>query len=180
MSDKQSDLPFLKKVADYDVFYQMKNLVRVLTSGVERVARRKFYSSGKWRFVERVRWWANYKDATPVIFGHYWRWWDPASHAKFSKGEPNLFDKDGPCGWQRNKAGRKVAFCIDYSVGKRFEERKRARTGPFESRLAALRWPEREIVFDQDGTEGGSRHCIERPGRASRRNPSVEGRRNRR
>ena len=141
--------PFLHSLADYDEYYQMSNPVRVVTSGVERVTRSPFYASGKWRFVERKRWWEDYREATPVVFGHYWRWWDPASHAKLSKGEPNLFDKDPPCGWHRNTEGREVAFCVDYSAGARFKERKQTRTGPFQGRLAALRWPEREVAFDQ-------------------------------
>ena len=142
--------PFLHNLADYDEYYQMSNPVRVVTSGVERVTRSPFYASGKWRFVERRRWWEDYRDATSVVFGHYWRWWNPASHAKLSKGEPNLFDKDPACGWHRNADGREVAFCIDYSAGARFKERKLSRKGPFHGRLAALRWPECEIVFDAE------------------------------
>ena len=140
--------PFLRKIAAYEEFYQMSNPVRVLTSGVERGAASHFYASGKWRFVERVRWWNDYRDSTPVVFGHYWRWWDPASHATLSKGEPNLFDTEPACGWHRNAEGREVAFCVDYSAGARFKERKLRRTGPFHGRLAALRWPECEVVFD--------------------------------
>jgi hypothetical protein len=145
--------PFLHNIAAYEEHYQMSNPVRVLTSGVERVTASHFYASGKWRFVERVRWWEGYYDTTPVIFGHYWRWWDPASHARFSKGEPDLFDKEPPCGWHRNAEGREVAFCIDYSAGARFKERKLGRTGRFYGRLAALRWPEQEVVFDHDAPQ---------------------------
>jgi hypothetical protein len=142
--------PFLYNIAAYEEHYQMSNPVRVLTSGVERVAKSQFHASGKWRFVERVRWWNDYHDATPVVFGHYWRWWDRASHAIYSKGEPNLFDEEPPCGWHRNTDGREVAFCIDYSAGARFKERKHGRTVKFHGRLAALRWPEQEVVFDHD------------------------------
>ena len=141
---------FLRAVAEYEEYYQMSNPVRVLTSGVERIARRPFFAGGKWRFVERVRWWESYRDDVPVVFGHYWRWWNAASHAQFSKGEPNLFDGDSPGGWHRNDAGREVAFCVDYSAGARFKERQQPRTGPFHGRLAALRWPERELIFDHD------------------------------
>jgi len=142
--------PFLRNIAAYEEYYQMSNPIRVLTSGVERVAKSHFYAGGKWRFVERVRWWKDYHHATPVIFGHYWRWWNPASHAIYSKGEPNLFDEEPSCGWQRNTEGREVAFCIDYSAGARFKERKLGRTEMFHGRLAALRWPERVVVFDHD------------------------------
>jgi hypothetical protein len=139
----------LHAVADYEEYHQMSNPVRVLTSGVERVAGQPFYAGGKWRYVERARWWEVYRDDVPVVFGHYWRWWNAASHAQFSKGEPNLFDQDSSSGWHRNDEGREVAFCVDYSAGARFKERNRPRTGPFHGRLAALRWPERDLVFDQ-------------------------------
>lgn len=93
---------------------------------------------------------AGYRDAVPVIFGHYWRWWDPKDHAELSKGEPNLFDGDTPDGWQKSEAGKTVGLCIDYSVGARFKERLREDRGRFAGRLAALRWPENELVFDRD------------------------------
>jgi hypothetical protein len=140
--------PFLTDVAAHDEYQQMSNPVRVLTSGIERVARSQFFAGGKWRFVERVRWWKEYRDAVPVVFGHYWRFWGPESHAKLSKGEPNLFEGEPACGWHKNAEGREVAFCVDYSAGARFKERKQGRTGAFHGRLAALRWPEREVVFD--------------------------------
>lgn len=47
--------------------------------------------------------------------------------------------------------GRGQAMCIDYSLGKRSKERRGKPTGfggPFTSRLAALRHPEMESVFD--------------------------------
>ena len=140
--------PFLTDVATYDEHHQISNPVRVLTSGIERVARSQFFAGGKWRFVERVKWWEEYLDAAPVVFGHYWRFWDPTSHPKLSKGEPNLFEGEAACGWHKNAEGREVAFCVDYSAGARYKERKQGGTGAFQGRLAALRWPEREVVFD--------------------------------
>ena len=142
--------PLFPGTAAYDEYYQMSNPIRVLTSGVERPTKRPFFVSGKWRFVERVKWWLEYADDAPVIFGHYWRWWDPASHLLFSKGEPQLFSDDDPCGWHRNSAGREVAFCVDDSAGARFKQRVEGSTTWFHGRLAALRWPEREVVFDED------------------------------
>jgi hypothetical protein len=41
------------------------------------------------------------------------------------------------------------AFCIDYGVGKRWTERKMGKVSGFKHKLAALRFPEREIVFDE-------------------------------
>ncbi|MGE0796784.1 MAG: metallophosphoesterase [Lautropia sp.] len=142
--------PLLPALAAYDEHRQMSNPVRIATSGVERVTARPFFAGGKWRFVERVPWWRDYDDPVPVVFGHYWRCWDPAGHAALSKGEPNLFEGDAPDGWQRNAAGAEVAICIDYSVGARFKERRTGRRAGFAGRLAALRWPERTLVFDAD------------------------------
>src|SRR5262249_19295118 len=68
--------PLLAAAAAYDEHQQMSNPLRVVTSGVERVTPMPFYASGKWRFVERVQWWRGYAHAAPVVFGHYWRWWD--------------------------------------------------------------------------------------------------------
>ena len=45
----------------------MGNPVRVLISGIERVGTEPFFSSGKWRFVERVKWWDEYEDDVPVV-----------------------------------------------------------------------------------------------------------------
>jgi hypothetical protein len=39
-------------------------------------------------------------------------------------------------------------FCVDYAVGGRYAERAQGRTAEFKCRLAAMRWPERELVFD--------------------------------
>jgi hypothetical protein len=44
-------------------------------------------------------------------------------------------------------------MCLDYSVGKRFKERSMLGfNGVFQTRLAALRWPERVLLFD-DGEQ---------------------------
>ncbi len=140
--------PPLRSIAAYDEHSQVTNPVRVATSGVERATEQPFLAAGKWRFVERQRWWHYYRDPVPVVFGHYWRWWDQAHHDELSKGEANLFKEDMSDGWQRNVDGTEVAFCIDYSVGSRFKQRKQGRSMGFAGRLGALRWPERELVFD--------------------------------
>jgi hypothetical protein len=132
-------------LGEYDEHYQMTNPVRVVTSGVERATDAPFFAAGKWRFVTRVPWWRAY-DGPPVLFGHYWRWWNNAAHAALSKGEPNLFEGEevGPAMAEDHRA-----FCVDFSVGARFKERSRGRTdGAFHGRLAAMRWPERELVYD--------------------------------
>lgn len=137
-------------IGEYDEHYQMTNPVRVVTSGVEREIATPFHAGGKWRFVTRVPWWETY-DGPPVLFGHYWRWWNGAAHAGLSKGEPNLFASDevGPAMAEHHRA-----FCLDFSVGARFKERHLGReNGPFHGRLAAMRWPERELVYDGEAAE---------------------------
>lgn len=148
LHDAAASPPPLQRIGAYDEFHQMSNPLRVVTSGVEKVTCRPFFAGGKWRFVERVPWWRAYDGRVPVVFGHYWRWWDARHQAELSKGEPNLFEGESAGGWQRNDAGREVALCIDYSVGARFKERLRGKQSGFAGRLAALRWPERELVFD--------------------------------
>jgi hypothetical protein len=39
-------------------------------------------------------------------------------------------------------------FCVDFAVGARYKERAGAARTKFECRLAAVRWPERALVFD--------------------------------
>ncbi len=150
LSDLEREPPFLEAIAAYDEYQQMSNPLKVITSGVERLTQSPFPAGGKWRFVERVPWWKSYRGRVPVVFGHYWRWWDPADQQELSKGEANLFKDGAPDAWQRNDDGVEVAICIDYSVGARFKQRKQQNVGGFAGRLAALQWPERVLKFDTD------------------------------
>ncbi len=142
----ENTVPFLHALARKDVVYQMGNPVRILASGVEQPTAAPFFSSGKWRMVERVAWWNEYRDETPVVIGHYWRWPIPVDRHAFGKAGTDLF-----AGTTVNQGlgPRSNVYCIDYSVGRRFQERLRG--GAFQTRLAALRWPERRLVFD-DGS----------------------------
>ncbi len=146
--DPNTAPPLLRAIGAYDEHYQMSNPLRVCTSGVERLTDEPFFAGGKWRFVDRIPWWPTYSDSVPVVFGHYWRLWNAAEYAALMKGLRNLFAGDAADAWQRNETGREVAICIDYSVGVRFKERLRGKRSAFAGRLAALRWPEREFVFD--------------------------------
>jgi hypothetical protein len=143
--EDETKKPVAAAIGPYDAFCQMSNPVRVVTSGVEQVARRPFFASGKWRYVDRVPWWRKYPGKVPVLFGHYWRWWHPSIHKTLSKGEPQLFTAN-PAG--RRMSRRDRAFCIDFSVGSRFKQRHLGHEPPYHGRLAAMRWPERELVFD--------------------------------
>ena len=137
--------PPLTAIGPYDEYCQMGNPIRVITSGVERLNQQPFFASGKWRYVDRVPWWREYEDDVPVLFGHYWRWWDPSVHTALSKGEPQLFHDDpvGPF-----MADDHRAFCVDFSVGGRYKQRLLNHEPPYHGRLAAMRWPERTLVYD--------------------------------
>ncbi len=147
--DRQNPVPLLEGIAITDELYQMRNPLRVLTSGLERRAERSFFASGKWRMVERIAWWRAYAEPVPVVMGHYWRWINAGGNAHYSHGELDLFRDDRPFDWLGPRAN---VYCIDYSVGARFREIHDGHLPGTFTRLAALRWPEREIV-----TENGER-----------------------
>jgi hypothetical protein len=145
LKKQAAPMPLLPGVAALDALYQDANPVRILTSGVEHIAQQPFFASGKWRMVNRVRWWNDYNDTTPVIIGHYWRWPTPAARSDHSRGEPDLFAEHASHHWF---GARRNVFCVDFAVGARYKERAVNRDATFECRLGAVRWPERELVFD--------------------------------
>ncbi len=138
--------PLLEAVGRSDALWQRGNPLRVLTSGLETLAERPYFAGGAWRMTDRVRWWDDYRDDVPVVFGHYWRWSDGSARAAYSKGEPDLFRGASAQSWL---GARSNAFCVDFSAGARYRERAEGRTGGWRSHLAALRWPERELVLDE-------------------------------
>lgn len=138
---RRSTVPLLPAVGELDERQQMGNPVRVATSGAERLASVPFWSAGKWRMVDRVPWWSEYDEAVPVIVGHYWRRLRPVGGSRHVSDKPNLFADLGPLEWM---GPRRNVFCVDYSVGARYEERKSGKTA-FDTRLMAMRWPEREL-----------------------------------
>jgi hypothetical protein len=118
--------------------------VKLLTSGPERRSAVPFLLNGKLRYEARVPWWSDYRAGPLVVFGHYWRTSLPGEEAT-----ERLFD-----GRARNEALGPAALCIDYSVGKRYRERLRPGfDGTFVTRLAALRLPERVLVYDEEEGE---------------------------
>ncbi|WP_026436830.1 metallophosphoesterase [Acidovorax sp. JHL-9] len=144
--------PFLQAHADNELLKAMLNPLKVLTSGVERQGTDPFVAGGKWRFVERMAWWDSYTDATPVVVGHYWR--RPVVAAPDTLGsltpeEAGLFGHIPPFAWHGQ---RHNVFCVDYSVGGRWRARQAGMPHDPQYRLAALRWPERTLLFE-DGTE---------------------------
>jgi hypothetical protein len=94
---------------------------------------------------DRLRWWDEYTEDTPVVVGHYWRAAIAGAPRESSGGKPDLFDGVAPDEWLGQ---RRNVFCVDFSVGARHRER-RSSPPTFHSRLAALRWPEAEVVFDR-------------------------------
>ena len=113
--------------SDRKLEHQNRNPVKVLTSGLERRAKEPFNASGKLRYEERVPWWEGYHDPQVCLFGHYW--------ATLSA-----------------QCGQGAAYCIDFSVGRRWKERRNGGP-PFTKKLAAFRLPEMVLVFD-DGVTG--------------------------
>lgn len=142
--DAELEVPMLDAVAHCDERRQMANPIRVVTSGIERKATRPFFTSGQWRFAERVRWWDEYVEDIPVVVGHYWRQYVPLDRAHLGKGDPDLFDGVHPLSWLGPR-GR--VFCVDYSAGGRYQERLTGQTGA-RTRLALLRWPEQVLVTE--------------------------------
>lgn len=145
LPNEQASVPLLPAIGRMDEHFQMNNPVRVLTSGIERLASKTFYASGKWRMVERVAWWHDYQDEAAVIFGHYWRWSGREAQQLYSRGEPDLFSGQDANRWLGPRGN---AFCVDFSAGVRYRERPLAPGARYLGRLAAVRWPERELVFD--------------------------------
>ncbi len=141
---------FLPAHAEYEQRKQMDNPLKVLTSGVEQQidypATKPFYAGGKWRFVERVAWWDVYNDDVPVVVGHYWRREDEiAEVGAMGKNNTDLFDAIHPYSWHGRRGN---VFCVDFSAGARWNERMNTKSTQYQTRLAALRWPERSLVFD--------------------------------
>lgn len=124
------------------------NPVRSLTCGLEHAVPPSDYAflGGKWRVTARSPWWRDYDDEIPVVVGHYWRRRPPTNIDK-----PNLWSDVPPYAWAGPPGSdRGRVFCLDYSVGRRFRERWEGRdeASGFQTGLAAMRWPERELVFD--------------------------------
>jgi hypothetical protein len=130
--------------AKKDETWQMNNPVRVLTSGEERQTQKPFAAGGKFRFVERVPWWKTYDNEISVVVGHYWRRFNHLTANAPGKFGPDLLEGIEPHHWMGK---RNNVYCIDFSVGARASERANGKSGEVH-RLAALRWPEKEVLFD--------------------------------
>ena len=154
LENRHIEPPFMHALAEYEASKQMMNPLKVLTSGVERKGALPFYSSGKWRFVDRVQWWDTYEDETPVVIGHYWRRVNKIDRTAIGKGDPDLFENTHPYAWHGKRGN---VFCVDFSAGGRWTERKAGTLVGHDFKLAALRWPERVLQFD-DGHSKLTQH----------------------
>lgn len=152
LANKSQPCPLLQDLGAYDELKQMKNPVRVVTSGPERLTTTPFWANGKWRMCDRVKWWDEYTDDTPVVVGHYWRIADidgddedadVDSDDDVSGGKPNLYSGFAPEEWVGPKGN---VYCVDFSIGGRYRERARGQIA-FKTRLAAMSWPERTLTF---------------------------------
>lgn len=135
--------------AEAEIIARMSNPIRVITSGTVEVAERPFFSMGQWQMFYRSQWWNDYHDEIPVVIGHFWRRFD--SEAKKVSGVfgKDVFEDVPSHAWM---GASNNVYCVDYSVGQRHAERSLSqRLDQFHGKLAALRWPECEVVHD-DGT----------------------------
>lgn len=145
LEDPKSPPPYLHAIAEYEILEQHVNPIKRLTSGIEERSAQPFYSGNRWRYSDRTAWWNDYTGDRPVLIGHYWRLFDLPSQPNASR-YSLLFDGIGATSWH----GRQHrVFCTDYSVGARWRERKAGIQGKISRfRLAALRWPECTLIFD--------------------------------
>ena len=148
MKDRDWTPVFKPAMAERDREYQMDNPLRVSTSGEEQKTDRPFWAGGKWRMLERVKWWQRYEESTPVIIGHYWRRFSDASTVFSDKYGPDLFAGIEPHHWM---GIRDNVYCVDFSVGGRYAQRAEKEPEHLCS-LAAVRVPEWEVMHDRGKT----------------------------
>jgi hypothetical protein len=117
---------------------QNRNPIKTLTSGLEERRTAPVEIGVRHHWESRVAWWLHYRDPIMVVFGHYWRQPVHGDHDSL-----HLFGNVGP----NARLGRGWAMCLDYSVGKRYRERQPG-ASVLHTSLAALRWPERTLIFD--------------------------------
>ena len=144
LTDRNWTPVYLPAKGQMDREYQMSNPVCIATSGEERETAAPFWAGGKWRMVDRVKWWALYDEPTPVIIGHYWRRFSVARTVFSDKFGPDLFAGVEPHHWMGK---RQNVYCVDFSVGGRYAQRAAAEP-EYLCSLAAVRVPEWEVMHD--------------------------------
>jgi len=112
---------------------QRENPIRVLTSGHEWPAGRARWLGKKWRFLDRVPWWAETALEKPTVFGHYWRQWVHLPEGPYDE-HAALFGAARAEEWL---GPNRLAMCVDY----------RWPTNPRCPTLAAYQPDRQELVF---------------------------------
>lgn len=140
LNDENCSVPFLESWGEINRLRQMEHPMKIITSGEERVrTSKKALFAGKWRFTERVSWWDNYFENTPVIVGHYWR----RIKNPMKKSEESIFNGINPFAFF---GVNKNVFCVDYSIGLKYLQRQEGKEDGLH--LGALRWPEQLVVLE--------------------------------
>jgi hypothetical protein len=132
----RADAEAITDKTEHNLLLQNGNPIKLITSGPERRAPAPFEAGGKIRHEARHPWWNDYTADAFCVCGHYWRVPLP------NKCSDSLFNG---CGLS-DPLGSGRVMCIDYSVGGRWLERKTKQS--FGAHLAALRWPEGALVYD--------------------------------
>lgn len=148
IADPDWNAHLLPAHAQVDMALQMDNPLRVLTTSEEQVAAIPFFAGGKWRMTERARWWEHYGDQVPVVIGHFWRLFNDDARRITGMFGADVFEGTASHEWMGRERN---VYCVDYSVGQRYLERQRDSQEDYLGKLAALRYPEWEVVHD-DGT----------------------------
>jgi hypothetical protein len=149
LHDSQWAAEVLPAHAEAEVIGQMNNPIRVLTSGAAHVASQPSFAAGQWRMSDRTKWWDYYDDDIPVVIGHFWRRFNTAAERMTGVFGKDVFEGIASHAWMGKKNN---VYCVDYSVGQRYAERRRDNAASeFHGKLAALRFPEWEVHHD-DGT----------------------------
>jgi hypothetical protein len=140
-----------------EALMQNENPIKVVTSGREIPTLAPKVIGGSLHHTDQERWWDRYSHPVPVVIGHYRRAPAGVESRSLSGKWDYVFDEYAPYAWL---GPQRKAFCVDYS-GQGYQ--KPGQPGEVPLRLAALRWPECELVFD-DGERVAARATAEQHG----------------
>ena len=145
VSDPDWDAMLLPGHVEVAIAFQMQNPFRILTTSEEKVTQTPYWAGGKWRMTERSRWWDNYSERVPVVIGHFWRLFNQDAKRIAGMFGPDVFEGIESHDWMGKHHN---VYCVDYSVGQRHLERRQNDGEDFHGKLAALRYPEWEVMQD--------------------------------
>jgi len=145
VSDPDWEARLLPGHAEVAIAFQMKNPFRILTTSEEKITQTPYWAGGKWRMTERSRWWDYYDEQVPVVIGHFWRLFNRDAKRIAGMFGPDVFKGIASHDWMGKQHN---VYCVDYSVGQRHLERKQDDREDFHGKLAALRYPEWDVMQD--------------------------------